>query len=72
MSESCDEAEEWTGGGEGAPAGSLDVFLEKLLDLSRSDFMQLDSSCLDKYDLRAKHLPHLLHENGLSVECVCT
>ena len=44
------------------------ALLDTLPDLSRSVFMQLDSSCLDKYDLRAKHLPHLEQEKGLSAE----
>ena len=39
----------------------FDIFLLK----------QVDSSCLDRYDFRAKFLPQLLHENGFRLEWVC-
>ena len=44
------------------------ALLDTLPERSLSVFIQLDSSCLDKYDFRAKHLPHLEHEKGLSAE----
>lgn len=70
MRDSSEEAEQGGRARDGVSISISSVFI--LFGAGFSLFKQLDSSCFDRYDLRANAFPHFPHEKGLSDECVCT